>query len=400
MFCSTLPFLFVINNIFITFTENLKRYFIMDNFVTLAIHTELKAQILVHVLKANGIDAFTEEVNQFFPSLTASFRVKIAETDLPKALSIVESIDLEEAKKVSQSEVNNRRVILLPFDYTPTSEKAFPLAFSWAQAINAEIEMVNVYSTEETENRTILNRMFELDKDALRERVERTHTEAKEKAEKYGEEIKKRIEAGELADVKFKCMAFEGVAEEQIIKYSSILRPEMIIMATRDKNKKEVDMIGSVSAEVADGAPIPVFVVPENSDFNSVDKVQNILFITNFEDRDLTAFAKMMARLSFKEICVTLVHFRESGANNTWNEIKLEGIKSYFAEHYPTAKAESAILDGDNPSKSLQEYIKNKNISVLSMTTHRRNMISRIISTSTARRVVFEGQIPTLVFHA
>lgn len=375
----------------------------MDSFVTLAIHTELKAQMLVHILKANGIDAFTEEVNQFFPSLTASYRVKIAEADLSKALSIVESMDLEEAKKVSNAEANNRKVILLPFDYSDTSEKAFPLAFSWAKAVGAEIEMLNVYSTEETENRTILNRMFDYDKEALRERVERAHSEAKQRAEDFQKTIQDRIEAGELSDAKFKCIALEGVPEEQIIKYSEILRPEIIIMSTRERKKKEADMIGSVSAEVAEGAPIPVFVLPENIEFNSVDMVKDIMFITNFDDRDLVAFSKMMSRLSFKEIGVNLVHFRESGTKETWNEIKLNGIKSYFAEHYPTAKADTAILDGENPLNSIRNYMVEKNISVLSMTTHRGKLISRIFNTGETgitRRIVFEGNYPTLIFHA
>ncbi|MBQ0157114.1 MAG: universal stress protein, partial [Bacteroidales bacterium] len=368
-----------------------------------AIHSELKAEMLVHILKANGIDAFTEEVNQLFPSLTASFRVKIAESDLSKALSIVESMDLDEAKRVANAEANNRKVILLPFDYTPTSEKAFPLAFSWAKAIGAEVEMLNVYITEETEGRTILNRMFDYDKEALRERVERAHSEAKQRAEDFQNTIQQRIDSGELADVKFKCIALEGVPEEQIIKYSDVLRPELIIMATREKRKKEADLIGSVSAEVAEGAPIPVFVVPENIEFNSVDMVKDIMFITNFDDRDLVAFSKMMSRLSFKEININLVHFRESGTKETWNEIKLNGIKSYFAEHYPTAKADTAILDGANPLKSIRDYMKEKNTAILSMTTHRGKLISRIFNTGetgVTRRIVFEGNCPTLIFHA
>lgn len=375
----------------------------MANFVTLAIHTELKAQTLVHILKANGIDAFTEEVNQLFPSLTGGFRVKIDEEDLSKALAIVESMNSEGTKRVPNTEANNRKVILLPFDYTETSEKAFPLAFSWAKAVGAEIEMLNVYSTEETENLTILNRMFDYDKDALRERVERAHSEAKQRAEEYQKTIQLRIDAGELADTKFKCIALEGVPEEQIIKYSEILRPEMIIMSTRERAKKEVDMIGSVSAEVAEGAPIPVFVLPENIEFNSVDMVKKIMFITNFDDRDLVAFSKMMSRLSFQEIEVNLVHFRESGTKDTWDEIKLNGIKSYFAEHYPTAKADTAILDGVSPCKSINNYMEEKNISVLSMTTHRGKLISRIFNTGetgVTRRMVFEGKFPTLIFHA
>lgn len=375
----------------------------MANFVTLTTHTELKAQTLVLILKANGIDAFTEEVNPFFPSLTTLFKVKVSDADLSKATAIYESMDIEEAKRASKAEANNRKVILLPFDYTETSEKAFSLAFSWAKAINAEIEMLNVYSIGELGNRTILNRVMEFDKDALSERVEKVHSEAKQRAEDFQSTIQQRIDAGELADVKFKCIALEGVPEEQIIRYSDVLRPEMIIMSTRNKNKKEKDMVGSVSAEVAEGAPLPVFVVPEDIDFNSVEMVKDIMFITNFDDRDLVAFSKMMSRLSFKKINIHLVHFQEPGTKDTWDEIKLNGIKSYLAEHYPTANAVTDILDGTNPSKSIYNYMEEKNISVLSMTTHRGKLISRIFNTGetgATRRFVFEAKFPTLIFHA
>ena len=127
------------------------------------------------------------------------------------------------------------------------------------------------------------------------------------------------------------------------------------------------------------------------------------MFITNFDDRDLVAFSKMMSRLSFQEIEVNLVHFRESETKDTWDEIKLNGIKSYFAEHYPTAKADTAILDGVSPCKSINSYMEEKNISVLSMTTHRGKLISRIFNTGetgVTRRMVFEGKFPTLIFHA
>ena len=87
--------------------------------------------------------------------------------------------------------------------------------------------MLNVYSADETEHYSILNRMIDFDKEALRERVERAHSEAKKRAEKYQETIQQRIDSGELANIKFKCTALEGVPEEQIIMYSEILKPEI-----------------------------------------------------------------------------------------------------------------------------------------------------------------------------
>ncbi len=41
------------------------------------------------------------------------------------------------------------------------------------------------------------------------------------------------------------------------------MRPAAIVMGTRGKNAKELDLIGSVTAEVMDGCTTPIFAVPD-----------------------------------------------------------------------------------------------------------------------------------------
>ena len=61
-------------------------------------------------------------------------------------------------------------------------------------------------------------------------------------------------------------------------------------MGTRGKNQKDIDLIGSVTAEVIDRSRTAVLAIPENTPFKQFSEAKRIAFITNFDQRDLIAF--------------------------------------------------------------------------------------------------------------
>ena len=59
-----------------------------DKLVTLAILTYTKAQILKNVLENEGIETYIHNVNQIQPVVSSGVRLRIKESDLPRALKI------------------------------------------------------------------------------------------------------------------------------------------------------------------------------------------------------------------------------------------------------------------------------------------------------------------------
>ena len=49
---------------------------------------------------------------------------------------------------------------------------------------------------------------------------------------------------------------------------------------------------------------------------------------------------------------------------------------------------------------TIETYIKNPGVDMLSPTTRKRNMIARLFNPSFARKMVFHSKTPLLVFHA
>ena len=62
-----------------------------DKLITLSILTYSKAQILKSVLESEGIESYIHNVNLIQPVISSGVRVRIKESDLPRALKIIES---------------------------------------------------------------------------------------------------------------------------------------------------------------------------------------------------------------------------------------------------------------------------------------------------------------------
>ena len=117
-----------------------------DKLVTLAILTYTKAQILKNVLENEGIETYIHNVNQIQPVVSSGVRLRIKESDLPRALKITESsvwlsesIVGENLPKVKSK--SNK--ILIPVDFSSYSLKACGLGFNLAKLENLEVVLLH-----------------------------------------------------------------------------------------------------------------------------------------------------------------------------------------------------------------------------------------------------------------
>lgn len=110
------------------------------------------------------------------------------------------------------------------------------------------------------------------------------------------DKIKEKVASGEFPDIKYSCILREGIPEEEILRYAKEQRPKVIIMGTRGKSQKDIDLIGSVTAEIIDRSRTAVLAIPENTPFKEFNEVKRIAFLTNFDQRDLIAFEAFSIR--------------------------------------------------------------------------------------------------------
>lgn len=372
-----------------------------DKLVTLAILTYAKAQILKNVLENEGIEAYIHNVNQIQPVVSSGVRLRIKESDLPRALKITESSAWLSENVVGEEETKVEKesnIILIPVDFSNYSLKASEFGFNLAKTENAEVIMLHVYFTPIYASSLPYGDVFNYqsqisDEETARTIIQKVHSDLNNLSDK----IKEKIASGEFPNVKYSCILREGIPEEEIIRYAKEHRPKIIIMGTRGKNQKDLDLIGSVTAEVIDRSRTAVLAIPENTPFKEFSEVKRIAFITNFDQRDLVAFEAFFNAWKSFHFSVSLIHLTDS--KDTWDEIKLAGIKDYFEKQYPGLEIHYDVVMNDNLLKGLDQYINDNQIDIITLTSYKRNIFARLFNPSIARKMIFHSDTPLLVIN-
>lgn len=367
-----------------------------DKLVTVAIQTFEKAQILKTILESEGIETYIHNVNLIQPVISAGVRVRIKESDLTRALTIIERVNDCSCEESTSLEEDNTPKILLPVDFSDYSMKACDLAFNLAESLDAEVMLIHTYYNPIYNNVPLLDSVPYSAKDE--ESLNRIIKKVTADMENLTNMLSRKREKGELPNINFKTALREGVPEEEINKFAKEYNPSIIIMGTRGRDRKEQDLIGSVTAELIDKSTTPVLAIPEDADLTNFNKVKHIAFATNFDPKDLIAFEKLFALLKGFTFKIHFIHFEQT--INAWNEIKLAGIKEYFNKHYPELETEYHLLKGKDILSSLDEFIETSNIDIISLSTHKRNIIFRLFNPSFARKMIFHSNTPMLIFHA
>lgn len=370
-----------------------------DKLVTLVILTYAKAQILKNVLENEGIETYIHNVNQIQPVVSSGVRVRIKESDLPHALKITESsVWLSEevvgGKPPKVENISNK--VIIPVDFSTYSMKACEFGFNFAQNIGAEVILLHVYFTPIYATSLPYGDVFNYqlgDEENVKSILQKVHYDLNILSNK----VKEKVTSGELPNVKYTCVLREGIPEEEILRYVKEYHPRIIIMGTRGKNQKDIDLIGSVTAEVIERSRVPVLAIPENTPFKQFAEVKRIAFITNFDQRDLIAFDSLINSLKPFHFSVSLIHLAD--IKDTWNEIKLGGIKEYFQKQYSQLEIHYDIVKNDDFLNSLDKYIKANNIDIITITSYKRNIFSRLFNPGIARKMIFHSDTPLLVIY-
>lgn len=370
-----------------------------EKIVTLATHTFQHAQVLQNLLAAEGINCFLQNVNQIQGAVTTGVKIQIKETDLPKAMKIIENIEISTMEQLAEKKAGRpaKPKILLPIDFSDYSDKASEMALDWAIRLQAEIMILHIYFNPVI-NTLPFSEAYVYDA-SLDEMIVDMETQAEEDLKKFLEKFKqKRIKAGgENIIVRHKLL--RGVAEEEIIRYSNEYQPLVIIMGTRGKDRKAADLIGSVTAEVIEMARFPVLAVPEDYLYKGIEKIKHVLYASNFDDADFIALDKLEKLVRALNVKIYFVHVGPN-EESKWDRLKLKSLKSYVEKKFPGSGVECDLIENEDFWVGLEDFIQRKKIDIISMTTRRRNIIARLVNPSIGKKMLFHSNTPLLVFHA
>lgn len=368
-----------------------------EKLVTVAIHTYEKAEILKSILEAEGIPAMIHNVSMVQPVVSSGVRVRINENNLPKALEIIENFNASMLEKVekAQKKISPRKEILVPIDFSQYTMKTCQFAFKLAKVLNCHVKLFHAYFSAFYPAAIPFGESFTI-QTPDEEVYKNIHDNVEREMKKVVDQLNEAIASQQLPAITFSYLLQEGLPEEEIVDYSKKMRPMAIVMGTRGKHEKELDLIGSVTAEVIDGSKSPVFAIPEAASLTDIASLKKVMFLTNFREHEFNAFDTMMKMVSDQPLDIHFVHIEKR--DDEWNEIKLSGLMTMLKEKYATIEADFSIIEGTHDFEDkLEALVNEKSIDIIAMSSSRRTIFARLFNPGIARRMLFHSNIPLLV---
>lgn len=367
-----------------------------EKLVTLVVLPYSKAHIFKMMLEEKGVNCELEDIYLIQGETSATVRIKILEKDIPRAVYELEEFLGTKVSIPKQEESSNLKQILVPVDFSEASKKAARLAVDIATHLKADLVFMHSFINPIIHS-VPYSDIYAFDSSTLF-KIEHAEKTANEDFQTFIQELSKEVGDEVWKSVETYYIIKSGYPEEDILAYARKNRPLLIVVGSGGENYPH-GIVGSVTADIMYNANVPVLVIPKNAPEKKVTAFYNVLYATNFDEKDFVAIDKLLDLLQPFEMQLTCVHVGQPRQNG-WDLARLEGMREVLQKKYEKRNFNCQLLEGNDVLNSIEEYIKNSEVDLLSLTSHKRNMISRLFNPSIAREMVFHSNTPLLIFHA
>jgi len=369
----------------------------MENrFITIATLKKTDAELLKTQLNGEQIDCELSLARAVKANELDGYRVKVRRKDRKKAIKILDNFIEVYGIETIEGDIFSTEVerILVPVDFSENSIKACNFALGIAESLHAEVMLMHAYYF------PVINSIDYGEGLGYIVNINDTISEIAQKSQErlvnLFNELKKKIEDNKYKHVKLNFTLTNGSPANEIINVTKSYLPNLIVMGARGQSPEEKEYFGSIAASTIEEVKVPVLAIPEAAEYDHIGKV-NILYATNFEQADYKALQKLMTLIYLFDVKIHLVHI---GAQENEKLEKIEYIKTVFDNLYPGYELHCHIIEAHDVIAALTKFITEHNIDMIAMTTHKRNLISRLFYPSLTKKVLFKVDIPLLAFHA
>lgn len=366
--------------------------------IILTTTTFSRAQLLKSRLEYEGIDCFLTNVNVIKSTIPYGVKVRIRQEDSEAALKILSEVEREYGEeKIPNDETEYTiKSILVPIDFSDYSFNACRYAIGFARKLNAGINILHIYyfpvmiSESYPESFT-----YQINLDITLRDIA---VNAEKSMEKFHNKVAGYMEKKQIDNVEVSSEIRNGIPSESIEYYAKEYKSDMIIMGNKGFGKKEGFWLGSVATDIIEDAKQPVLVIPEVSKYTGIENLR-IMYATNFDDSDFKAIRKLMSIVHQFNTKIYFVHIGNP-KRNKWNKTKMSAIARHFNNEYRGYNMESHIIESKDMLSAIDNFIQTKNINMISLTTHKRGVINKLLHSSFTKKILFHTNTPLLVFHS
>lgn len=287
-------------------------------------------------------------------------------------------------------------LFLVPINFSNASLNATYTALELAAKMKARIRLIHAYNLPDV-------RPMSFDDAEFYAGTLSSHiTEIREDAEKnmtaFLEKIKVYIKNKALPEISITANLINGIPGEIAMYTAESEKAGLIIIGVSGKDVRSFEPMGKIASKIVEKSTVPVLIVPEDIEFKGIDKFKNVLYITKFDESDFSAIGRLISIVKWFEMDIHCLHIGEE-EKDQWDKVKMDGLREYFNTVYGKPNVKSDLIFSKDMIQSLDGFIASNSIDLISLTAHKRNIISKLINPDIAVKILYHTRIPLLVFH-
>ncbi len=273
--------------------------------------------------------------------------------------------------------------ILVPIDFSDTSENALNYAAGLANYLSASLVLLHVDTI------PVYNNEYELVTYTVKDSIEINLELLKEKAIRLK---KDNLLVGEVS-----YYAEAGDLETSISEFISKKNISLIVMGITGHNTKIGEtLFGSNSITISRESKVPVFIIPKNYQYK---KIENIAFACEYakDIKEQTGLHLVKSLNAMFNSNLNVLHVIPE--NHLLNQTEAEA-DLFVEEKLENTNHKTFILIGDKVSTSLLDFINTHQIDLIVIEQKKHTIFHKIFYPSATKEIAFNSPIPLLTIHS
>ncbi|BAX82304.1 universal stress protein [Labilibaculum antarcticum] len=372
-----------------------------DRMITLATYSYSRAQLLKTRLESEGVECFLKNLNLIQSAIGGGVKLRIKAQDLTQALKIIEELELSYAQEDFEKAFPQQKIevnrILVPVDFSDFSPRICEYAMSIAKKFNADILLFHTYfasaietipfSDSYTYNATVVEVLSEVEKNA------------KARIKELYYDLRNKLELEKIEGIEVDYALSGGTASSEILNICNTYKPDLMIMGSRGETAGTTNLLGSVVTNVIEETEVPILILSDQGELVDFDKIDNIMYATNFDKADFRAMANLKYITKPYDMKIHCVHFNDIEEDNIMEQHQMEVMRKYLKSTLGESNVSCSIIQIEDKMKGIEKYVQDNNIGAIAILARKHNLLERMFFGQMSRKLFIKTHIPILVFH-
>ena len=273
--------------------------------------------------------------------------------------------------------------VLVPVDFSETSDNAFVYALEMAKRLRAELVLLHTFEIPIIDSQampfnyaTIYTTVELANFEHFKEKMPQLHAIAEER---------------NLSHIAMSHIMMDGDLLSGIKKVIVQENIDLVVMGTKGAEGWWDSFIGTNTGSVIANVTVPVLSVPVDAKF---EKIESIAFTTRFRKKDIEALIKVLiyAKKFHAKVKCLYVKTKDS-------DVSQDTIRRWQSHFEDEENLQFFIIPNDNVKETIEDFLVSQEVDMLAMLTYKRNFFVELFTTTTTQRLSYNLATPILAFH-